>query len=50
MKKIYDNTYKYTTIFNPDTGFYVRAFNVDFEPFMAEAPHLVDLGIMGSCI
>lgn len=50
MKKIYDNTYKYTTIFNPDTGFYVRAFDVDFEPFMAEAPHLIDIGIMGSCI
>lgn len=50
MKRIYDNTYKYTTLFNPNTGFYIRAFDVNFEPFMAEAPHLIDIGIMGSCV
>lgn len=50
MKKIYDNTYKYTTIFDSSTGFYARAFDVDFEPFMAEAPHLIDIGIMGGCV
>ena len=30
MKRIYDNTYKYTTLFNPTTGFYIRAFDVNF--------------------
>lgn len=50
MKKIYDNTYKYTTIFDSKNGFYLRAYDVDFEPFMAEAPHLIDIGIMGGCV
>ena len=49
MKIIYDKTYHYTTLFNPDNGYYIRAFDVENEPFMAESPHLIDIGIMGHC-
>ena len=44
-----DNTYGYSTLFNTKTGSYLRGFDVDFEPFMAEFPHLIDVGVMGHC-
>lgn len=45
IKIINDRTYHYKTIFNTKNGHYVRMSNELF----AEYPHLIDLGIMGSC-
>lgn len=49
IKILNDQTYGYKTLCNVSTGEYIRGFDVDFEPFMAEFPHLIDVGIMGSC-
>ena len=49
---IVDKTYKFTTLFNEKTGMYIRGDCKDTgkDPFMAEFPHLIDVGIMGHCI
>ncbi|HCP14637.1 MAG TPA: radical SAM protein [Peptococcaceae bacterium] len=57
MHKFKDHTYGFKTQFDPDTGLYIRSNVLDengkdsgAEPFMAEMPHLLDIGIMGHCI
>lgn len=56
IQKIIDKKYRFASIFNSKTGFYVRTGIIDHEgkdtgvdPFMASFPHLIDVGIMGSC-
>lgn len=49
IRIIKDGTYNFTTMFNDKTGEYIRAFDVEEDPFMAEYPHLIDVGIMSTC-
>ena len=56
MITILDKINRFVTQFNPVDGFYIRSGIIDengkdsgIDPFMAEFPHLVDVGIMGSC-
>lgn len=51
-----DPVYGFETRFNPDTGLYIRSNvlneqgqDTGEEPFMADFPHLLDIGIMGHC-
>lgn len=57
IKEKFDNTYRFKSIFNTRTGFYMRSGVVDengvdtgVDPFMASFPELIDIGIMGHCI
>lgn len=57
ISRMFDKKYKFLTIFSTETGAYIRTNVInekgkqtDEEPFMASFPHLIDLGIMGSCI
>lgn len=45
IKVIKDKTYRYVSVFNTNTGDYIRLSNCD----VAEYPHLIDIGIMGHC-
>lgn len=52
-----DRTARFVSIFNPNTGFYIRSgiYNFDHEdtgedPFMASFPELIDVGIMQRCV
>lgn len=56
----YDKQYKFKSIFNGNTGHFIRS-NVlkevdgklvatDEEPFMASYPELIDIGVMGRCV
>jgi radical SAM protein with 4Fe4S-binding SPASM domain len=56
MKTKVDHTYRFVTVFDPKTGFSVRSDVIDKQgnytgkdPFMAEFPELLDIGIMGHC-
>jgi len=49
IRMIRDQKYGFTSVFNDETGEYMRGTNVEKDPFMAEFPHLIDVGIMGSC-
>ena len=49
IRVIKDNTYNFTSVFNDRTGEYLRGIDRDDDPFMAEYPHLIDIGCMGSC-
>lgn len=55
IKKI-DRENKFISIFNPETGFYVRSGVIENgedtgeDPFMTSFPELIDIGIMGHCI
>ena len=49
IRVIRDGEYNFTTMFNDKTGEYIRAFDVEEDPFMAEYPHLIDVGLMGNC-
>ena len=56
IKKI-DRKNKFVSIFNPDTGFYVRSgiigedgHDTGIDPFMTSFPELIDVGVMGHCI
>lgn len=56
MKTKVDHTYRFVTVFDPGTGFSVRSDVIDQQgnytgkdPFMAEFPELLDIGIMGHC-
>lgn len=56
MRKFIDNTYGFETQFDAESGLYIRSNLPDengnytgAEPFMAEMPHLLDIGIMGHC-
>lgn len=45
-----DRTYDYISLFNDENGEYLRAVDREDDPFMADYPHLIDVGIMGSCV
>lgn len=52
-----DKKNKFVSMFNTDTGFYMRSGVLDengkdtgVDPFMASFPELIDVGIMGHCI
>jgi hypothetical protein len=52
-----DKENKFFSIFNTKNGFYIRSGILDenmkdtgVEPFRASFPHLLDIGIMGSCV
>ena len=54
MIKKYDKTNNFISMFNPNNGFYMRTGILDkdrkdtgIDPFMAEYPELIDVGIMG---
>ena len=54
---IKDNKYSFASIFDSDTGTYIRTGVLDdsgkdtgVDPFMASFPHLIDVGVMGHCI
>ena len=54
IKKI-DKKNKFVSMFNPDTGFYVRSGVIEngkdtgVDPFMTSFPELIDIGAMGFC-
>jgi len=55
--KISDKKYNYEYFFDTATGFYLRTGILDKlgkdtgkDPFMANFPHLIDIGVMGHCI
>jgi hypothetical protein len=57
IQKIVDEKYKFITMFNPQTGAYVRTgilnalgWDSGVDPFQASFPHLIDVGVMGHCI
>lgn len=49
IRLIKDSKYDFSTVFNMSTGEYLRGFDTPIEPFMAEYPHLIDVGVMGHC-
>lgn len=55
-QKIFDEKNNFFSMFNPNTGTYVRTGILEngrdtgVDPFMASFPHLIDVGIMGHCI
>ena len=55
MIKLADKTNKFLSIFDPNTGFYVRTGVIEngkdtgVDPFMTIYPQLIDVGIMGHC-
>lgn len=55
IRKI-DKENKFISIFNPDTGFYMRSgviideVDTGVNPFMTSYPELIDIGVMGHCI
>lgn len=53
----YDKENKFISVFNTETGFYVRSGILDehgkdtgVDPFMASFPELLDIGIMQTCV
>lgn len=57
IQKIIDEKFRFITMFNPETGSYVRTgilneygWDSGVDPFQASFPHLIDVGIMGHCI
>lgn len=55
IRKI-DKKNKFVSMFNPDTGFYVRSGVIEdgkdtgVDPFMTSFPELLDIGIMQTCV
>ena len=49
IRIIKDKTYKFVSMFNTNTGEYIRGLDVEEDLFMAEYPHLIDVGVMGHC-
>jgi len=55
IKKI-DKKNKFVSMFNPNTGFYMRSGIIEDgkdtgeDPFMTSFPELLDIGIMGNCV
>lgn len=52
-----DKENKFVSVFNPDTGFYIRSGVIDkdgndtgADPFMSSFPELLDIGIMQTCV
>lgn len=57
MVRFKDLKNRFTELFDPDTGFYVRSGVIDengndtgVDPFMRCFPALIDIGVMGHCI
>lgn len=57
MIRKYDKKNRYISMFNPDTGFYMRSGVLDehgkdtgIDPFMSSFPELIDVGIMQTCV
>ena len=57
MYKKIDKVNRFVSIFNPDTGFYVRSGVIDsdgkdtgVDPFMSSFPEVLDIGIMEKCV
>ena len=57
MIRKYDKNNRYISMFNPDTGFYMRSGILDehgkdtgVDPFMSSFPELIDVGIMQTCV
>ena len=57
MIRKYDKKNRYISMFNPDTGFYMRSGVLDehgkdtgVDPFMSSFPELIDVGIMQTCV
>ena len=55
--KIVDSRYSFVSLFNSETGMYLRSGVLDetgqdtgVDPFMASFPHLIDVGVMGHCL
>jgi len=44
VRIVRDGTFGYTSAFNDVTGEYLRGTNCEEDPFMAEFPHLIDVG------
>ncbi|MBQ2867730.1 MAG: hypothetical protein IJM99_08955 [Firmicutes bacterium] len=44
VRIVRDGTFGYTSVFNDVTGEYLRGTNCEEDPFMAEFPHLIDVG------
>lgn len=55
IKKV-DKKNKFISIFNPETGFYIRSGVIEngkdtgIDPFMTSFPELIDVGVMGHCV
>lgn len=54
---MYDEKYRFVTLYSPQTGAYIRGGVLDeqwedtgVDPFQASFPHLIDVGVMGHCI
>lgn len=52
-----DRENRFVSLFNPNTGFYVRSgvynnehIDTNIDPFLTSFPSLIDVGIMGHCI
>ena len=51
-----DKKNKFISVFNPNTGFYIRTGvikdgkDTGKDPFMASFPELLDIGIMQTCV
>ena len=57
IKKKFDRKNRFYSVFNSDTGFYVRSGVLDengndtgVDPFMTAYPELIDVGVMGHCV
>lgn len=57
MIRKYDKKNRYISMFNPDTGYYMRTGILDehgkdtgVDPFMSSFPELIDVGIMQTCV
>lgn len=55
MIKLVDKKNKFVSLFDPNTGFYVRSGVIEngkdtgVDPFMTSYPQLIDVGVMGHC-
>ena len=55
IKKV-DKKNKFISIFNPETGFYIRSGVIEngkdtgIDSFMTSFPELIDVGVMGHCV
>lgn len=49
IQEICDSKYGFKSLFNDETGMYIRGIGREDDPFMADYPHLIDIGIMGYC-
>ena len=57
MNKKYDKKNRFISMFDPDTGFYMRTGvlnehhkDTGVDPFMSSFPELIDVGIMQTCV